>query len=252
MKRARPLLLAVALALPAALAAQADPELERVRDRLARALPEVEREDVRRSAAPGLFEVRVGHAFGYVTADGRHLVSGDLIDLDSGVRVTEQRRREERVNTVAGFADQAIVFAPPPERLRYWVTIFTDTDCEYCRMLHREVPEMNERGIGVRYLFFSKYGAPSDAFKRAQYVWCSADRNEALTRGLLTGKVQESGKICDNPVLEQYLAARGMGLKGTPVAILPSGKVFYGYVNAEGLLAQLEQPADADPDSGSD
>lgn len=236
-----------ALALSGALAAAEprDAELEQLRDRVVAALPGLRREDVRRSPAAGLFEVRVGHAFGYVTADGRYLLSGDLVDLATGAQLTEQRRREQRLKTVEDFKDDAIVYAPPEEGLRWWVTIFTDTDCEYCRMLHRQVPEMNRRGIGIRYLFFSKYGAPSDAFRRAQTVWCSRDPRAALDRGLLAGKVEDVSSLCDNPVLEQYLAAQGMGLKGTPAAILPDGRVFYGYVDAEGLLSELEQPEGA-------
>ncbi|MCR3954382.1 disulfide isomerase DsbC N-terminal domain-containing protein, partial [Aeromonas hydrophila] len=57
-------------------AQQPDPELEQVRDKLAKSLPDVQRQNIVRSPAPGLYEIHQAHAFGYVTADGRYLVSG--------------------------------------------------------------------------------------------------------------------------------------------------------------------------------
>ena len=62
----------------------------------AKSLPDVQRQNIVRSPAPGLYEIHQAHAFGYVTADGRYLVSGDLIDMQSGARLTDQRRNQER------------------------------------------------------------------------------------------------------------------------------------------------------------
>lgn len=227
-----------------AAAQQPDPELEQLRDKLTKTLPDVQRQNIVRSPAPGLFEIHQAHAFGYVTADGRFLVSGDLIDMQSGARITDQRRNQERLQSVLDQAGNAIVFAPPPGQARQWVTIFTDVDCHYCKLLHKEIDAINEAGIGVRYLFFSKDGKPSEAFDEAQKVWCDVDRQGVLSTALLTGKVpRRAAGGCANPVEAQYDLAKAMGLRGTPATILPDGSVFYGFVKAGEFVKQVNQHA---------
>ncbi len=220
-----------------------DPELEQLRDRVLATLPDLHRDDIRRSPAPGLFEVRSDNAFGYVTADGRYLVSGDVIDLNTGERITERRRDQARLEQIGRLSGGGIEFAPPPENIKRWIVVFTDVDCEYCRLLHKEVPELNRRGVGVRYLFFSKYGAPSKAFDRAQQVWCDADRHDLLNADLLSGELpaKKPRSLCKNPVMDQYQAAVHMGLRGTPIAVLPDGSLFSGYARAAELIDEMDK-----------
>lgn len=228
-----------------ALAADAAPdiELEQMRDRLATRLPEVRREDVQRSSAPGLFEVRAGPTFGYVTADGKFVISGDMASLDSGQRITETRRDQWRLRVAQTLQQDAIEFAPAQPA--QWITVFTDVDCHYCRLLHREVPELNQLGIGIRYVFFSKYGSPSQAYDRARVIWCQKDKQASLNVGLLSGVVPSRQASCNDPVRGQYQAAADLGIHGTPAIILPDGGLFYGYAKAETLVEEMRSRAAA-------
>ncbi len=242
LRRAAAGLLVVTSALaPLAATADVDTQLEQLRDVMTVRLPDVPRENIRRSAAPGLFEIHSGHSFGYLTADGRFLVSGDLVDLDTGAKLTDARRNEERVRSVQAGAGEAIVFAPPMGLVKQWVTIFTDVDCHYCKLLHREIGDINRAGIGVRYFFYSKYGAPSEAFDQAQSVWCQFDRAGALNTALLYERLPNGAGDCRNPVKKQYDLAVDMGLRGTPVTILPDGSVMYGFMKADKFVAQVRE-----------
>lgn len=234
---------AFALAVVAQAAEAPDAALEQVRDTLGTLLPEVQRSDVRRTEAPGLFEVQRGAAFGYVTADGRYLVRGDLIDLRSGVVLTELRRRSARLDAVQKLSARAIDFSPPADFVQQTVFIFVDVDCNYCRQLHQEVGAFNKRGIRVRYLFYPRFGLQSDAFRRAQGVYCSADPPKALAQLFAGGALKDAKTDCDNPVAEQYNAAVAMGIKGTPMMVLPDGSTLYGFINAAGLEELLKNPA---------
>ncbi|WP_428312055.1 DsbC family protein [Hydrocarboniphaga sp.] len=223
--------------------APVDAELEQMRDRLATRLPEVRREDVQRSAAPGLFEVRAGVTFGYVTADGKYVISGEMANLDNGEHITDARRDQYRLKVVQGLQADAIEFAPA--QATQWITVFTDVDCHYCRLLHREVPELNKLGIGVRYLFFSKYGAPSQAFDRARVIWCQKDQQASLNVGLLSGVVPSREASCKDPVRAQYQAAVDLGIHGTPAIILPDGGLSYGYAKADAIVQEISDRAAA-------
>ena len=51
---------------------------------------------------------------------------------------------------LAEASNKLIEFAPaPPQLAKYTVTVFTDIDCGYCRMLHQHVAEYNALGIAV-------------------------------------------------------------------------------------------------------
>ena len=47
-----------------------------------------------------------------------------------------------------------------------YVTVFTDIDCTYCRQFHKTVPELQKRGLQVRYLMFPRAGLQSES-----YLW---------------------------------------------------------------------------------
>ena len=78
-----------------------------------------------------------------------------------------------------------VIFSP--KNPRYTITVFTDVDCQYCRKLHSEIAEFNKLGVRVRYVFYPRTGPDTESWRKAEAVWCSADRNEALTRAKAGG-----------------------------------------------------------------
>ncbi len=217
-----------------------DAELDAVRKKLAKNLPEIASEQVRRSEATGLYEVQNGMAIGYVTPDGRYLVQGDLIDLKSREVITDKRRNQYRLDSIARLEDSAIEFAPPQEKIRHRIHVFVDVDCEYCRDLHQEVPELNQAGIAVEYLFYPRRGENSKGFELAELAYCSEDHSQALNQ-MLNGKKPKGSKLpCDSPVAEHLATALDIEVRGTPMIVLADGSIMYGYVPAQTLIDVLD------------
>lgn len=222
-----------------AASAAVDAGIEAVRDRVAQILPDIRREDVRPAPAQGLYEVQQGTLFGYVTADGKYLIEGDLIDLANGISLTEVRRKGDRVAKLDALGEQnMIVFSPASGQTKYAITVFTDIDCGYCRKLHREIEEYTTRGIEVRYVFYPRSGPNSESFKKAQMVWCSADRKQALTLAK-AGAPLSGNASCDSPIEREWVLGGELGLRGTPMLVLPDGEVVNGYVPAGALAERL-------------
>ena len=98
-------------------------------------VPGVRPDSIQASALPGLYEVSFGPNVVYVSADGRYLIQGELVDLDSGRNHTRERQREHRRESMSRVKeDDMIVFGP--EDAKYTVDVFTDIDCPYCVRLH--------------------------------------------------------------------------------------------------------------------
>ena len=68
---------------------------------LGKIIPDVDPDRIERSAIAGLFEVSFGAMVVYVSEDGRYLIRGDMVNLDSGKNYTRERRREHRRESMA-------------------------------------------------------------------------------------------------------------------------------------------------------
>jgi thiol:disulfide interchange protein DsbC len=236
---ALPLLAACAPDASDSSAARGDaPEAAAVRASLAEHLPDWPVDAVRPSPVPGLYEIQVGMNFGYVTSDGRYLVVGDMTDLQTRQEITEQRKRQARLDLVNALGtDNTIEFAP--ENPKYTITVFTDVDCGYCRMLHKHMAEYNADGIAVRYAFFPRTGRDTASFYTAEQVWCSDDRKDALTKAK-RGVALSASKDCANPIEKSLEISEKLGLRGTPAIILPDGELLPGYYPPDDLLEALQ------------
>lgn len=231
-------------------AAAPNAALDNFHKKLAGYLPGIARDDVRPTPIPGIYEVQKGNAFGYVSQDGRYLIQGDLVDLKTGVALTEETRKKARLALLDRIGTQNMIeFAPkPPQKAKYVVTAFTDVDCAYCRMLHRQMAQYNADGIAIRYAFFPRTGPGTDSFRKAEAVWCSKDRKAAITQAKLGANV--TAPACPNPVMKEYHAALELGARGTPILILPDGELVTGYLPPDVLAARLAAPPKQDPVQG--
>lgn len=192
--------------------------------------------------------------------------------------VTAMRMGIERAKSMADVKDaDTVVFRAKGEQ-KAVINVFTDIDCGYCQKLHREVGQLNDLGITVRYLAFPRSGIadengqPTDSFRKINSVWCQADRTTAMTemktlQGELSqaygrvrnenrpaereraiadfektrGKVDNlmNGKQCSSPVAAQYNLGKQLGINGTPAIITEDGTLIPGYVEANMLAKRL-------------
>ena len=224
-------------------AADADDNLDDVRERLAGLFDVIEPENVNVSPIDGWYEIQKGSVVAYVSADGRYLLQGDLIDLDAGINLTDVSRNVARQALMAELDDSEVIsFAP--EDAKYSVTVFTDVGCSYCRRLHSQIDEYMAKGIEVRYVLYPRNGPASPEWNTSEQVWCASDRNSALTAAKLDRKFETSA--CDASIVQDhYLLGRDVGLSGTPAIVLEDGTLIGGYLPAATLAQQLEQKTPA-------
>jgi thiol:disulfide interchange protein DsbC len=247
MRTAPALLLSCLMALPASGAE--DGAAGRILDRLKVARPDIEFGMPMPSQIPGMYEVHIGGGqVLYATADGKYFIQGEVLTIENNefVRVPTAIEREMPAKRRELLAlvkpEDVILFAPPPpQATKATVTVFTDIDCGYCRKFHKEVPELNKRGIAVRYLAFPRSGLDSASYRKIATAWCASDRQDALTR-LKNGETLPDNVCAGNPVAAQYALGEEVGVNGTPALILPDGTLAPGYRTAAELAHILGVP----------
>ena len=235
------LLIAAALTLFTSLAL-ASPE-QKIREALKGIAPDLKVTSIQPAPIEGLYEVMAGTDLMYVTADGRHFISGPIVDLKTREDLTEPRLAQARKQLIDAVGEEAMVVFGD-KSAKHTITVFTDIECGYCRKLHNQIADYEQEGIRVRYLFYPRAGQGSQAFDEAVSVWCAGDeaaRRTAMTKAK-AGETIES-KTCDNPIDEHMALGVDLGLRGTPAIITDSGEMIPGYVEPKQLAARLNGQA---------
>lgn len=209
-----------------------------IRQSLKQALPGMEPDSIQPSKIKGVYEVMFGPKLFYVSEEGDYLIQGSMIDVRARQDLTEPRVAEARASALNKLGvTKMVVFKP--EKAKYVAYVFTDIDCGYCRKLHSEIKQYLDAGIEVRYLFYPRAGEGSDSFKKAVTVWCSDNRNQALTKAK-KGEALPS-KTCDNPISQHMAMGTQFGASGTPMIVTEKGTILPGYIPAPQLTQVLEQ-----------
>lgn len=194
---------------------------------------------VQETPIKGLYEVRYGLQVFYITANGRYVVRGDLVDLQSHTNLTQIATRAARAQTLATLPADSLLTYKAKGAVKHVIYVFSDLNCRYCQMLHDDLPTLNRHGIEVRYLFWPRAGLNSMSAREAESVWCAKDRQQAYDRAVNGGDVRYAS--CRNPVARDFTLGVQMGVQGTPTIILSNGKILPGYLPAPQLMEAIAQ-----------
>jgi len=204
-------------------------------------LPGVPIESLSDAAMPGLYEVVTNGQVIYVNETLSILFQGEMIDLTNGVNLTQERLTGIHMGLINDMGDAKMLVYPGKtaegsDKGRT-ITVFTDINCGYCRMLHSQIDTLLEAGVSVRYLMFPRAGLESQSRTALESVWCADDPLEAMTAAKAGQPIQEAS--CDSPIEEHYALAEQVGLRGTPLIYLDNGTAIPGFREAADLVQML-------------
>lgn len=228
------LLLTALFAAPLAAAEFADEEA--IRQTIEKLSPGSAIERVSASAMDGLAEVVVDRQVIYVSNDGRHVLSGTLIDGSTGANLSETTRSSLRLESLGQMPDGArIRFEKDPKAER--VTVFTAIDCGYCRQFHNDIARYLEQGVNIDYVVIPLGGPGSPADQTTARVYCSADPALAFTKATLGQPVQ--AEECESDYQKGIEMAKVLGISSTPTILAANGSIIGGFLSPEELRARV-------------
>ncbi|BFM49498.1 thioredoxin fold domain-containing protein [Marinomonas sp. THO17] len=206
-----------------------------LRQTLQSALPQYSIDSLEWHEEAGLYVVHLQNGPTlHATKNGQYLIAGDLYKISEQGLVNEtQQAKMAQVESLP--EKDMVIFQAANEKAH--ITVFTDVDCGYCRMLHNDVAALNEMGISVRYLAYPRAGVGSTAYRKMVSIWCSDDPKAWMTKAKLGQDVPENK--CANPVASQYQLGNELGVRGTPSIVLGNGTFLPGYLPPKELAARL-------------
>jgi thiol:disulfide interchange protein DsbC len=207
-------LAALALAFPAA----AQDAGARIRAAIAKSLPDMKVDAVRKAGYGNLYEVILGGEIYYTDESGSYLVNGQLIDLRTRENVTEQRMRViNRVEFGQLPLDSAFKIVRGNGSRK--VAMFADPNCGYCKRFERDLLGVNDITV---YVFLYPILAP-DSVEKSKVVWCSADRGKAWLDHMVKDLPIQGEAKCATPIEKNLAFGHEKKISGTPTLIFEDG-----------------------------
>ncbi len=211
--------------------------VEAIEKRLAELVPDVSQVVIAETPLPGIMQVRIGGEIVYMSEDGRFLLQGRVIDMDTQTDLTDAAMSTVRKEQLSGLGNDDFVSFGNSDA-KFDVLVFTDPDCGYCRRLHEQVDEYAAAGIRINYMAFPRSGIGSPTYNKMVSVWCADDRQGAMDIAKSGGTPPAAS--CENPVTEHYRMGQAMGVTGTPSIMTFNGDIIPGYVPPTQLRERLE------------
>lgn len=129
---------------------------------------------------------------------------------------------------------------PAYEEEKYRLTVFTDITCPYCQKLHEILPQLNQKGITVRYMPFPRQGLNSVAARRMAGAYCADDPALAFDEAF-AGVYRNNSIDCRPEFKLGYKIGNIVNVPGTPLMIGSKGQYIAGYRSTDQLLEILQE-----------
>lgn len=191
--------------------------------------------EIKNSPLNGVKTAVTNNGIFYITDDGKYILEGKLYEISAqGVRDVSTTLLLDKLNS---YKNEMVIY--PAKKEKFVVTVFMDSTCHYCQILHKQIKEYNSLGITVRYLAFPRAGLQSKTASEMEAVFSAKDPQFALSE-MMKGNPPKTLKT-PNVVKKHYQLGLQFNVSGTPTIITEQGRIIGGYLKPADLFAELSQ-----------
>jgi thiol:disulfide interchange protein DsbC len=190
---------------------------------------------VRSTPINGLYEVAIGSDVVYADASARYLIQGEVIDLKTGINLTEQRSND--LNRIK-WADLPLNDAIKVVRGKgtRQIAVFADPNCGFCKKLEKSFQQLDNVTI---YTFLVPLLSQDSAVKSKQ-IWCSSDKVKSWNAWMLDNQSPSGQGDCATPLDRNTSLAKKLGVTGTPAMFFTDGSRISGAVPLASIEKKLK------------
>jgi thiol:disulfide interchange protein DsbC len=194
--------------------------------------PDADLSAVSKTSYGGLYEIIIDGEVAYITADGKYLILGSVVDVTNKRNLTAARMAKiQEVKWDSLPFSQAIKIVKGDGSRK--LAVFSDPDCPYCRRFENELAKVENVTI---YTFLSPIESLHPAaINLAKQIWCEKDQVAAWNNYMMKGVKPKAAATCKNPVDENMALGSKLKVSGTPTLIFENGQRIPGMVPADKL-----------------
>lgn len=180
------------------------------------------------------FEQNAQKGILYMDYGMKNLFVGFIIPVEQAVAVSKSQNSKsvpEKVQIDKLLLGRAITAGN--SNAKKMVVVFSDPDCPYCAMLHREIKKIVSKNDNVQFkiVMMPNEKIHPGSYKKALSVVCNGSL-DILEKAYLGDKLPEPN--CQTNYIDLVLDfARKNNITATPTMVMPSGKVVTGFLSAE-------------------
>lgn len=186
-----------------------------------------------------MYEVSVGRKVFYVSSDGKYVLFGNLIDIDSKENLTEKKVNELSKIDFNKLPLDLAIKSVNGKGTRILV-VFSDPDCPYCQMFEKQIaPNLTDTTI---YTFMFPLSIHPSAKTDVTKIWCSKDRTKTWQDWMRDKKPLPTNVSCDSKGLDKIVevANNVVHLDATPTLILANGQILQGMLPPDQLITAMD------------
>ena len=191
---------------------------------------------------PNMYVAKIeGMAPIFTDSTGEFIIQGDVIQIGgaSPVSLGGQINAELAKTELAALDTKDMIVYEAKGAPKTHVYVFSDPTCHYCQLLHKDIKEINDAGIEVRYLAWPR---SEQVVPLVEAIWCSSDRKTSITAAKQNidqaAMTLSQVPTCTNPVRAQMDLGFKLGVSGTPAIFAANGVQVGGYLPSD-RLAQV-------------
>jgi thiol:disulfide interchange protein DsbC len=193
---------------------------------------------VSESPVKGLWAVEAekggGKGMVFVDFGKKHVLQAQIVRLDTKENVTGVRRVDASKIDLANALLVGKADAPKS------VIVFSDPDCHFCANLHKSIRAVVDGNpdIAFRIVLFSRNNDPA-VIRKAQAILCS--KSLPMLDDAYAGKAVPAPGCETNAPVENAKVAAAVGVVGTPVLVMPDGRLLPGFREPDAILRLLKE-----------
>lgn len=164
-----------------------------------------------------------------VSDDAQYVTDGEISVIDNGQFIGLDENFETRKNlSVFKVLDESQLITYPattPEKAVIYVA--TDVNCPYCRLLHKQMDSLNQKGVTVKAIGYPIYEQSPEQMRG---IWCQSgetNRRKALDSAMLNGQMTPAPAGCTTDyVTPNREKAAGLAVIATPAIYREDGVLY--------------------------
>jgi len=175
----------------------------------------------------------------YIDLPKKHLFSGNLFDLRGKKNLTQYSLAEiNKVNSSRIPLQDALIIGK--KNAKHKLIVFSDPECPYCAKLHHEMKKVaRERKDIAFYIKMFPLKIHRGAYDKAKAIVCK--KSLKLLEDAYNKKPLPAPSCKTSVVDENIKLAEKLGITADPAVVLPDGRVFVGFRDANALKALVDK-----------
>ncbi len=182
------------------------------------------------TAVPGVIWGATLEGVPFLLSDDAQYITDGEISVIEGGQFTGLDENFEKLKNQSVFKtlDEAqLITYPATTTEKAVIYVATDVNCPYCRLLHKQMSSLNNKGVTVKTIGYPIYEKSPEQMRG---IWCQTDnssRRGALDKAMLTGKMTPAPASCNaDYITHNREKAAGLAVIATPAIYRDDGVLF--------------------------